>query len=254
MADVANLFVLERYHSISDYLKEHGRATVEELASILYVSPATIRRDLAAMQKLGMIKRTHGGAIHVEASEEVSIFMRMESDGEEKEQTAALALNHIPEFNSIFIDNSSTALALAERMDFTYKTVITNGLQLAQKLSGRKNIELFLLGGSLHSSSGSTNGGFALSQLHSFRFDLMLSGAAAIDKNGAYEKSLSTQEIKKAAFAHSEKRMLLVGESKFSLKSTFRVAELDEYDIICTNAKSELIKEYKDAGFRIFNK
>ena len=66
MAEGTNLFVLERYNSIAEHIKNKGRATVEELAAILYVSPATIRRDLATMQKLGMIKRTHGGAIHIE--------------------------------------------------------------------------------------------------------------------------------------------------------------------------------------------
>ena len=254
MAEVANLFVLERYHHISDYLKQHGRATVEELASSLFVSPATIRRDLAAMQKLGMLKRTHGGAIHVEAGEEVSIFIRMESEGEEKEETANIALNHIPPFNSVFIDNSSSCLALAERLDFSYKTVVTNGLQLAQKLVNRKNVDIILLGGTLHPNTGSTNGAFALNQLNNFRFDLMLCGAASILSDGSYERSVETSEIKKAALSRSDKKMLLVGKSKFSLKFLYRVCPLSEYDIICTNSKEPLIEELKSKGIKIFNK
>ena len=82
----SNLFVLERYNRISEYIKEKGRATIEELTEALYVSPATIRRDLNEMQRLGMLKRTHGGAIHIDTGDEVSIFVRMDRDGEEKER------------------------------------------------------------------------------------------------------------------------------------------------------------------------
>ena len=59
-----NMFTRERYKLIEDYLKKESRATVDELAKMLYVSPATVRRDLTEMEKMGQIKRTHGGAIY----------------------------------------------------------------------------------------------------------------------------------------------------------------------------------------------
>lgn len=253
MTDKANLFVLERYNRISDYLKENGRATVEQLASVLFVSPATIRRDLGAMQKLGMLKRTHGGAMHMNTGDEVSIFVRMESDSEEKEEAVSVALNHLPDFQSVFIDNSSTCFALAERMNLSYKTVVTNGIQLAQRLANRKNVDIILLGGDLRHNSGATNGGFALGMLQSFRFDLMLSGAASVQFDGAYERSIETIELKKAAFERSDKRILVVGKSKFDLKTLYRVAPLREYDLICTNSQELFVKEWRDKGIKIVN-
>ena len=122
MAD--NMFTSERFKLISDYLKEHSRATVDELAHVLYVSPATVRRDLTEMQKLGMIQRTHGGAVFIDSVDEVNIFVRIEKNAADKERTASIALDKISFFNTIFIDNSSSCLALAERMNFQYKTVI----------------------------------------------------------------------------------------------------------------------------------
>ncbi|MCR5491580.1 MAG: DeoR/GlpR family DNA-binding transcription regulator [Bacilli bacterium] len=234
-------------------LKENGRATVEDLAGFLYVSPATVRRDLSAMQKLGMLKRTHGGAIHVDNGEEVSIFVRMESDSEEKEEAATIAAKHIPEFNTVFIDNSSTCFALADKIDFTYKTVVTNGIQLAQKLGNKKNVEVILLGGSLRYKSNATNGAFARSMLEQFRFDLMLLGAAAIREDGSYESSLDTVEIKKTAFERSDKHILIVGKRKFDLKALYRVAPLPNFDLICTNARDPFIKEWASKGIKIVN-
>ncbi len=253
MADKANLFVLERYNRIAEHLKENGRATVEELAAFLYVSPATVRRDLTAMQKLGMLKRTHGGAIHAESGEEVSIFIRMESDSEEKEEAAEVALAHLPEFNSVFVDNSSTCFALADKMDLAYKTVVTNGLQLAQKLANKKNVEVILLGGSLRHNSNATNGSFAMNMLQSFRFDLMLSGGASVMEDGSYERSIETVEIKRSAFERSNIKILVVGKSKFNLKTLYRVAPLTGYDLICTNAKAPFVSEWKSKGIKIVN-
>ena len=254
MENETNLFVLERYNKIIDYLKDKGRATVNELSDYLFVSPATIRRDLSAMQKLGMLKRTHGGAIYVEAGSEVSMYVRMESDGEEKGKAAEAALSHLPEFTSVFIDNSSTCLVLAERMDLSFKTVVTNGLQLASKLANKKNVNVILLGGSLTHNSGATNGGITISQLNAFRFDLMLMGAAAVSKDGSYERSIETADTKMAAFQRSDKRILVIGGGKFALKAPYRVADLSAFDAICTDAPSSVIAPLKEAGIKIFNR
>ena len=68
----------ERQNAILQALKENKSANVADLAKKLYVSEATIRRDLAQMESMGLIERTHGGALLPENSEEISIFFRME--------------------------------------------------------------------------------------------------------------------------------------------------------------------------------
>ena len=75
----------ERQNKILEYLKERKTAFVRDLAAALYVSEATVRRDLNEMQKLGLIERSHGGAILPENAEEVSIFVRMNKNAREKE-------------------------------------------------------------------------------------------------------------------------------------------------------------------------
>ena len=64
----------ERQNAILQALKENKSANVADLAKKLYVSEATIRRDLAQMESMGLIERTHGGALLPENSEEISIF------------------------------------------------------------------------------------------------------------------------------------------------------------------------------------
>lgn len=226
----------ERQNEILRRLKEEKRAVVSVLAKELYVSEATIRRDLAEMHSMGLIERSHGGALLPENSEEISIFFRMEKNANEKERAATKALPYIPPFKSLFIDSSSTALALAERIDLNYKTVVTNNLQTAIQLSKKPNVNLILLGGSVHFNTNSATGSWTVRQLDDFRFDLMISSCAAILNDAAFERSLDQKELKRAAFERCKKHMLLVDHTKFEGNGTYRLAALSEYDLVVTDA------------------
>ena len=227
----------ERQNEILKILKTNKTAGVNKLATELYVSEATIRRDLAEMKNMGLIERSHGGAILPENAEEVSMFFRMERNANEKERVATKALLHIPPFKSVFIDSSSTALALAERIDLNYKTVVTNNLQTAIQLSKKPNINLILLGGNVHFNTNSTTGSWTARQLEDFSFDLMLSSCKAVLNGASYESSLDQKEIKRAAFERCKKRILLVDHTKFGAHATYRLSDLSAYDFVATDVQ-----------------
>ena len=243
-----DMFAKERYKIIEEYLKKKTRATIDELAKLVYVSPATIRRDLTEMEKLGQIKRTHGGAICADLLNEANIFARSETNVSDKEETALIALKNLPSFNTAFIDNSSTCLALANKLEFAGKTIITNGFQLAIQLSEKKDVKVIFLGGLIQYSSYSTDGAFALEELSRLHLDLFLSSCTSISLDGSYEQTLATVEIKKKAFERSEKRCLLADKNKFNVRSLFRTEKLEEYDAIFTNAPDSALVEFRENG------
>ena len=245
---------LERNTLILNYLKEKKSASVEELARHLFVSEATIRRDLTEMQKLGQIERSHGGAMLMENAEEISIFIRLEKNAKEKEKTASIALKYIPDFKTVFIDNSSTCLALAERMNLSHKTVVTNGLQIAAKLSQKDNVQILMPGGSVLYNTNSVMGSMAIDGIKHFRFDLMLSSCAALDESGSYENSVDTATLKRVAIMQSKKRILLADSSKIGNSAMFCTCSLANYDLIVTNANDELVQQLHYAGVRVTNK
>ncbi len=225
----------ERQNEILKRIKESKSAAVSLLAQQLYVSEATIRRDLTELQSMGLIERSHGGAMLPENAEEISIFFRMERNASEKERAATKALPHIPPFKSVFIDSSSTALALAERIDLNYKTVVTNNLQTATQLSKKPNVNLISLGGNVHFNTISATGSWTARQLADFSFDLMISSCAAIIGNDVFESSLEQKEIKRVAFEHCRSKMLLVDHTKFERQGTYRLSSLSDYDVIVTD-------------------
>ena len=227
----------ERHNSILSILRDKRSASVSYLASKLFVSEATVRRDLTEMQKLGLIERSHGGAVLSDNAEEVSIFVRMNKNSKEKEQTASRALKYIPEFRSVFIDSSSTALALAERMDLSFKTVVTNNLQTAIMLSGKRDINLIILGGSVQYNTVSSTGSFTSRQIEEFSFDLMISSCAAVRGDEVYESSLEQKEIKSAAMKRSKHRILLFDSTKYGASGAYKISNITDYDTVVSNAE-----------------
>lgn len=225
----------ERQNEILKRLKENKKAAVSALAKELYVSEATIRRDLAEMHSMGLVERSHGGALLPENAEEISIFFRMEKNASEKERAATKALPYIPPFKSVFIDSSSTALALAERIDLSYKTVVTNNLQTAIQLSKKPNLNLILLGGNVHFNTNSTKGSWTARQLQDFTFDLMISSCAAVINSEVFESSLEQKEIKRVAFEHCRKHVLLIDHTKFNGHGTYRLSSLSDYALVVTD-------------------
>ena len=243
-----------RQTQILDILKEKKYAKIEEIAKQIYVSEATVRRDVAKLKTLGLLERDHGGAIFVENSEEVHIFVRKEQDSFEKLATAQIAISHLPEFNSVFVDNSSTLLALAKLIDFRHKTVVTNGMTLAGELSKKEHVNVIVPAGNVMNNSNSITGPLTARSLLDMNFDLYLGSCAAVNENGTYESSSEQAEIKRVVMANSQKKVLLVDRTKFYKKATFRTARLTEYDVIYTNGGEEVIKKCIDKGANIINR
>ncbi len=232
--------LLERQENILEYLREHKRATVKTLAKILFVSEATLRRDLQELQTMGLVDRNHGGARLRENADEISIFFRLEKNAKEKEKVATRALPNIPFFRSVFIDASSTALALAERMDLAHKTVVTNNLQTASQLAKHPNANIILLGGNLRYDSSSVAGSWTNTLLNGFSFDLMICSCASVNGNEVFERSLDTKELKRCAFLRSKTRILLFDHTKWEENGAFVSGSLADFDLVVTDEKPKI--------------
>ena len=225
----------ERNDKILEYLKENKKATVNELSKMLFVSETTVRRTLDELQDLGLVERTHGGAVLHENADEISVFVRVNKNAKEKEQVATVALGCLPEFGTLFLDSSTTALALAMRLNLSHKTVVTNNLQAALLLSGRRDVSLIFLGGEVLYRSNSVAGSMTMRELSGMRFDLMLCSCTAVSEDGVFENSLGQCEIKRLAYTGSRKRILLADSSKFSERGSYLMAPPSDFDLIITD-------------------
>ena len=113
---------------------------------------------------------------------------------------------------------------------------MTNNLQTAIQLSKKPNLNLILLGGNVHFNTNSATGSWTARQLADFSFDLMISSCAAVIGDSVFERSLEQKEIKRVAFEHCRKRILLIDHTKFSAHGTYRLSALKDYDLVATDS------------------
>lgn len=226
----------ERETKIYAFIKEHRVASVDELAREFYASTASIRRDLERLQQQGLVKRTHGGAIFLEKTNETAVHVRLSENHDSKDRVAHAALRHIPEFETVFIDDSSTALVLAEKMDFMHKLVVTNGIQLAMELTKHKDVEVVLPGGSILYNTGMLSGSYTIEKIREFNFDLTITSCTAIDGEYTFERSQDTAILKRTAVKNSYNNLLLFDSQKMQRRAPHRSVAIDDFTIAVTDA------------------
>ena len=139
----------ERRRLIEERLRDHGSVSVAALEAEFAISPMTARRDLVELERQGLARRTHGGAILPGlSSHEDSFFQRLEVRVEEKERLAEAALAQLSPGDAVFVDCSTTAYFAARRVvrDNFRCTLLTNAVPIMELVSESESPQLDLIG------------------------------------------------------------------------------------------------------------
>jgi len=243
------MFEEERHNKILNIINTRKSAKVAELSKALYVSAATVRRDLAKMERSGLIKRSHGGAVLFESSNaESAISVRELENIKEKKLIAELAISFISSNSVIFMDSSSTAgMVIPYLSQFKYLTVITNGLKNALLLSEKTEARIHMPGGIVNSRSNSLLGSDTLDYLSALNAELAVFSCSGLTpNNGITDASFDQSRLKKALIRNSKVRILLCDSSKFGNIYMCRTCGFNELDYILTDKRP--LQEYLEAA------
>ncbi|WP_440711606.1 DeoR/GlpR family DNA-binding transcription regulator [Herbiconiux sp. YIM B11900] len=241
------MYAVERHEQISDLLASSGRVTVADLAVSLGVTPETVRRDLDLLEKEGVLRRVHGGAV---ASTKTSIAEPSVADRTDRAREAklaiadaALALLGEGFSGSVLLDGGTTTGALAERLagwtsaDGRQLIVITNSVPIAALLHLNPAIDLHLLGGSVRGVTSAAVGAAAIDQLAHLRPDIAFLGANGVSASFGLSTPEEREASVKAAMIRSARRTVaLVDSSKLGDEALYRFAELRDLDTLISDA------------------
>lgn len=230
------MLTLERQTEILEYLKQKKTATVRELAARLYVSDATIRRDLGEMETLGLLRRSHGGAVLLEKNrDEFSVLVRMEQNADAKRVMSDLIIPLLDDCASVWMDSSSTVHFLSTVWKPSRKTVFTTGIQTALELSKLPDTQVVMPGGVLKFHTDSLEGEVTRDQMRSFYADAMVCSCGGIGEDGAVtESTLSQCAIKQGMMAQSRRRILVADSSKIGERRAFLTGHLWNFHVLVT--------------------
>lgn len=238
------MYQQERLDKIIEILKNIHYSTVDYLVEQIHYSPASIRRDLALLEKQGLVKRSYGGVEILE--ETVTPFkFRQYSMKSEKNKIAAAAADLVKNGDTVFLDASTTTQYmghyLSEKKDIC---VITNNIMLASHLK-ESGICVYCTGGMLTELPGSLTGAIAANTFSLFRADIMFFSEDGIDENGSITVAPEEHFIyKKAMLENSDKVVFLCGSDKIGRHSKLVQCTLDDIDYFISNkALPDSLKE-----------
>lgn len=249
------MLTLERQNEILEYLKQNKTATVRDLAARLYVSDATIRRDLAEMEILGLLRRSHGGAVLLEKNrDELSVLVRMEQNADAKRIISELTIPLLDHLASVWLDSSSTVRFLSTIWRPSGMTIFTTGIQTALELSKLPDVQVFVPGGVVRFHRDSLEGELALEQMRSFFADAMICSCGGIGEDGAVSESTMAQcAVKQGMMAQSRLRILVVDHSKIGERRAFCIGNIwDFHVLICDSDPGKTISDLcREHGVRL---
>lgn len=222
---------------------------IDELAKHLEVSEMTIRRDLVQLEQDGYLRRTFGGALTLQNEHESSYLERRMRHIAEKRAIARYAASRVQEHETIALDASTTALALARELRQRNLTIVTNSLDVAQELRLTK-AKVILLGGQLRQVTGSFTGPLTLAGLKDLRLDQTFISAKAVLTDGLMDSDVDEAMVKRSMMQHAARTTALLDSSKFGLRALAHICELADLDcLICDNGlPKNQMRQLEQAG------
>ena len=240
-ASPADVFARERQDQIARIVDEQGRARVADLTVRFQVSAVTIRKDLAALEAVHRVVRTHGGAIAVDHNRpELSFDIRERLQADEKQLIGRAAAALVHDGESIVMDASTTALWVARHLKarggWSQLTVITNGLRLASELAGHPGIGVLMLGGRVRWEALSVVGPLGDGLFSRVNVQTAFLGAAGFTiGSGLADATDEEAQIKRSMVAAARVVVAIVDHTKWERAAFATFCPTDQVGIVLTD-------------------
>jgi DeoR family fructose operon transcriptional repressor len=233
------MYAPERQQEILRLARDGGRVDVVSLAEEFQVTAETIRRDLKALDRAGLVRRVHGGAIPVGRLDfEPDLAERESTAADEKDRIVKAAVAELPSEGTMILDAGSTVARLAGAipLDSTL-TVVTHSLPTAARLADHPGIQLHLVGGRVRHRTRAAVDAWALRAYGEIRADVVFIAANGFSADhGLTTPDLAEAAVKRAAIHAARRVVLLADSSKHGQEHFARFGGLGDVDLLITDS------------------
>jgi DeoR/GlpR family transcriptional regulator of sugar metabolism len=230
----------DRRRSIADLLMATGAVSVAQVESRFNVSAMTARRDLHELERRGLARRTHGGAVLPNAAgHEDSFDRRLNLAAAPKRLLARAAVELMNPHETVFLDSSTTTYFVAREIINVgiAATVLTNSLPIMTMLASEAgpNVELIGVGGTLRTLTRSFVGAGATRTVNEHYADrLFLSVKGVVDGDTLTDADSLEADVKRSMIAHAREAVLVIDGSKLTERGLIAIAPLSQIAIALT--------------------
>lgn len=231
------MYLSQRHTEIIKLAKENGRVLVEALAEHFDVTPQTIRKDLNELCDRRLLTRVHGGAQFPSGIENMEYEARRKIAAAEKQAIGQAAARLIPNSASLFINIGTTTEAVSDALlDHEGLMIITNNINVANRMRVYPAIEVIIAGGVVRGADGGIVGEAAVDFIRQFKVDYAVIGVSAIDHDGALlDFDFREVKVAQAIIANARHVMLVSDSTKFERTAPVRIGHLSQVDTFITD-------------------
>ncbi|WP_043684684.1 DeoR/GlpR family DNA-binding transcription regulator [Streptomyces xylophagus] len=233
------MYAPERQQEILRLARDGGRVDVVSLAEEFQVTAETIRRDLKALDRAGLLRRVHGGAIPAgRLGFEPDLTERESTAADEKDRIAKAALAELPTQGTVILDAGTTVARLAGIVPLEAElTVVTHSLPIAARLADHPGMQLHLVGGRVRHRTRAAVDAWALRAYGEIRADVVFVAANGFSaEHGLTTPDLAEAAVKRAAMAAARRVVLLADSAKHGQEHFARFGALSDVDLLITDS------------------
>ena len=243
----------ERRRAIEQMVTTKGEVQLSDLEEMFPdISSMTLRRDLIHLEKMGIVRRTRGGAISVSRiskTYEDAFSRRAQRDVMAKRAICREALKLLANENTIFLDSGSTMMYFAQMLPDENYLVLTTGPNIALEIAAKSKPEILMPGGRLRRNTLSLSGPWAASALEKINIDMAFLATSGYSiENGFTSGSIEESEVKSLVLSKAKTRVMLMDRSKANRVLPFTFAQMEhiEYLICDASLPEEIRKEAEE--------
>lgn len=257
----SDLLTQQRHEQILHHLNQNGQVLVDDLASILDVSPSTIRRDLTEMESRGFLRRFHGGAELVQPllyepfRHSINFSNQEMVNTDEKRRIAKAAAMMIQSGETIAFTAGTTTTQITRYLAHVKKvTLVTNTVNVAMELSQRQDITVFVTGGYLSMGWFSLVGDTAVQAIKSLYFDRVFVGVNGIDvTSGLTSHYVDEATIVRTMIQQAKQKIVVADHTKIGATTRAMICEANKVDMLITGleAPDDQVAAFEGLGLQV---
>lgn len=257
------MYATERHEQIAQLITAEGRVAVVDLARRFDVTTETVRRDLDQLERSGLVRRVHGGAVSRTrvSTAEASLAERslLRSDAKDAIARAALELLPTDQRGSLYLDAGTTTAALATHLAASAHPaapveVVTHSMTVAHLLAGVPGLQVTAIGGRVRGLTAAAVGASAVTAVSRLRPDVAFVGTNGISAALGLSTPDPDEAAVKEAIVRGARRVVVLADSeKFDAELLVSFADLSDVDVIVTDAApaAGLARALEDAGVEV---
>lgn len=244
-----------RQTALIEAVRQHGAASIEELAQRFDVTLQTVRRDVNLLAQAGLLSRFHGGVrIDASTTENIAYQQRQALNAEGKRRIGAEVARNVPDGCSLILNIGTTTEAIARALvRHRGLRVITNNLNVADILAANPDCEVIVAGGVMRPGDRGIIGEATIDFIRRFKVDIGLIGISGIESDGTLrDYDMREVSVSRAIIDQSRETWLAADSSKYRRQAMVELANISRVSRFFTDVppQAPLAQLLREAGVR----